>query len=1235
MACTELLPALLTPTSSATTSPQLEASSPVTSHDELDEQEQVIYTIHDLLRARANGACADKPIVAYPAKGIKYEYYTPRQLYEYVEAASNHYAKAIPQRRSSEDPVQVVGLLGPSDFEYLITLMAISRLGHTVLLLSTRIAEDAYVSLVDVTKATLLISYPNFHSMAVNVSKRTGVAVQPVLARADYDKPASAPTRKSRLDGPTEAKNVCWIIHSSGSTGHPKPIYQTHAGAVKNYANNFGLKGFITLPLFHAHGISCLFRAMHSQKLIYMYNAELPLTASSLLSTLLEHPEIEILYAVPYALKLLSETEKGLESLARLELVMFGGSSCPKPIGDKLVQNGVRLVSHYGTTETGQLMTSFRDRSDLDWDYVRPGPSLLPFIRWEERFPGIYELSVLEGWPSKVASNRPDGSYATKDLFEKHPSTPNAWRYYARLDDTLVLENGEKANPLVIEGVARTHPDIGEAIAFGANKDRLGLFLVCAAGCTRSDEEIIDTVFPAIEACNAESPAYAHISRDMIRVLPADTVYRATDKGTVIRSAFYRDFQNKINQVYDQEDATGDRILEGEELRAFLRYGLLEVAPAIESATLKDTTDVFSLGVDSLQSIRLRKLIISTLDIGGQKLSQNFVFEHPSIQAMADELTRLRLGLGPERQIPVEEQMSKLIEKYSTDFKVHVPVSQANKGERIAVTGATGSLGAHLVAQLVQMEHVNTVYCLVRANSPRSALQRVRQSLFDRGLFYTLTPANERKIIALPADLSNPTRLGMDETTYTDLKQSLTAVIHCAWSVNFNWSLASFEDSCIAGTRHLLNLCLDAQGPSPARFSFCSSVSTVAWTPGHWVPEDLPESLSYAQNMGYAQSKLVTENIVNRAAKQTNIPARVLRVGQIVADTAHGIWNATEAIPMILQTAKTIKALPELDDVLSWTPVDVIAESVIDLTLGDNVADIVNLTNPTLNHWTRDLLPLLRSTGLDFEQLPKRDWLNRLRQSNPDPTVNPPIKLIEFFASKYDHDRPSRVLLYDTKKAQAGAPSLRQTGGLNLQFVSRFMKYFQTQCWTQTAPRTPHREILFLAGPCGSGKSTAAQSLAAKFSIDIIEGDDLHSPLARQRMADNIPLEDSDRWDWLAHIRGAVMDRLLHSTADVVVVTCSALRTVYRDELRRLSRLFEFPVNVSFVMLEVKSSAVLKDRLVAREGHYMRSDMVDSQLEILEDPVDAERDVVVVDSAQPIETMLGRVEEYVRRLVEV
>ncbi|KAI9369802.1 hypothetical protein BJX61DRAFT_545228 [Aspergillus egyptiacus] len=1022
--------------------------SPATSVAEVEEKP--IYTIDDLIRARAEGNTADEPIVAYPHHGTQYKYYTPRELHHLVEAAAVRYSQVIPQRKTSDDPVQVVGLLGPSDFTYVITLLAISRLGHSVLLLSTRIAEDAYVSLIENTKASFLIAYPGFQNVATNVAQRTGVVLQPVLQCADYTN-IEAKLPEAQLDGGIESKNVTWIIHSSGSTGHPKPIFQTHSGALRNYANNFGLKGFITLPAFHAHGISCLFRAVHSCQLIYMFNADLPLTATHLLTTLKEHPDIEVLYAVPYGLKLLSETEEGIRALSRLELVMFGGSSCPKPIGDKLAQNGVRLVSHYGTTETGQLMTSFRERSDLDWDYVRPGPSLLPYIRWEEQMPGIYELCVLEGWPSKVASNRPDGAYATKDLFEKHPTKENAWRYYARLDDTLVLENGEKANPLSIEGVCRNHPNIAEAIAFGSNRPRLGLFLIRADSCSgETDEQIIDLVMPAIEKCNAESPAYAYLSRDMIRVLPADSQYRKTDKGTVIRAAFYRSFADQIDQVYDQEDSSGSQVLERDELVAFLRKSLLEIA-SIEPSGLQDSTDLFSLGVDSLQSLRLRSVILKTLDLGGQKLSQNFVFENPSISAMAEELTRLRLGNGPQQQVPVEERMEKLIEKYGNGFKTHVPVPRDEDGQYIVVTGATGSLGAHIVSQLVRTEQVRRVYCLVRAPSSLSASHRVWESLHARYLMSSIPPDAERKIVALPADLSKD-RLGLDHTAYEEIISSVTAVIHCAWSVNFNWALESFEQSCIAGTRNLIDLCLDTRGPLPAKFSFCSSVSTVAHTPGTWVPEALPESLSYAQSTGYAQSKLVAEHVVNRAYHSTTTAARVLRIGQIIADTKHGIWNAAEAIPMIFRTAETIKALPLLDEILSWTPVDTIASAIIEATILSSVTDeVLNITNPTLVHWTHDLLPLLFRAGLSFDKVHKKEWLNRLRHSNQDPTLNPPIKLLSFFTAKYgtnsDTDIPPRVLLYDTKNAQLAAPSLRTAPALTGAFVTRFINHFRRHAW--------------------------------------------------------------------------------------------------------------------------------------------------------------------------------------------
>ena len=221
---------------------------------------------------------------------------------------------------------------------------------------------------------------------------------------------------------------------------------------------------------------------------------------------------------------------------------------------------------------------------------------------------------------------------------------------------------------------------------------------------------------------------------------------------------------------------------------------------------------------------------------------------------MTSALTRLLSGKGAEKQPDIEARMTALIEKYGT-FDHYAPVSKgcsndttAETDQSVLLTGATGSLGAHIVSQLVRSPKCKAVYCLVRANTKTAAAKRVRQSLQARNLFHTLPALTQRKIIALPADATDP-RLGLSEESYTLLTSKITHVIHCAWSVNFNMTLESFSD-CIAGTRHLLDFCLKAERPNGAGFAFCSSVSTTARTPGSSVPEAIPESLSYAQNMG-------------------------------------------------------------------------------------------------------------------------------------------------------------------------------------------------------------------------------------------------------------------------------------------------------------------------------------------------------------------------------------------------
>lgn len=174
---------------------------------------------------------------------------------------------------------------------------------------------------------------------------------------------------------------------------------------------------------------------------------------------------------------------------------------------------------------------------------------------------------------------------------------------------------------------------------------------------------------------------------------------------------------------------------------------------------------------------------------------------------------------------------------------------------------------------------------------------------------------NVDKILCFPSDLSRED-LGLPRSTVNTLQNSLTTVIHCAWAVNFNLGVQSFEKQHIKGTFNLLNTCLKVNTPLPAKLFFCSSISAAAGTP---LPATISETyisdLTHAQSMGYARSKLVTESIIKAATEQTGMIARVLRVGQIVGDTRTGLWNSTEAISLMIRSAVTIGALPALEEV--------------------------------------------------------------------------------------------------------------------------------------------------------------------------------------------------------------------------------------------------------------------------------------------------------------------------------
>jgi len=167
-----------------------------------------------------------------------------------------------------------------------------------------------------------------------------------LLTRKDYHW-LDAPCIIREYDPEKERLKHAVIIHSSGSTGLPKPIFLTHQSCLGAFAVNLNRRALITSPFFHSHCFYETFRSIYSRKPIYYCNYARPLTQQSV-TAMLEHVKPDLFHCVPYILKLLSESERGVSALASVGFVLFAGSACPDDLGDRLVKCGVNLNGNYG-----------------------------------------------------------------------------------------------------------------------------------------------------------------------------------------------------------------------------------------------------------------------------------------------------------------------------------------------------------------------------------------------------------------------------------------------------------------------------------------------------------------------------------------------------------------------------------------------------------------------------------------------------------------------------------------------------------------------------------------------------------------------------------------------------------------------------------------------------------------------------------------------------------------------
>ncbi|MDE2446738.1 MAG: gluconokinase [Alphaproteobacteria bacterium] len=155
-------------------------------------------------------------------------------------------------------------------------------------------------------------------------------------------------------------------------------------------------------------------------------------------------------------------------------------------------------------------------------------------------------------------------------------------------------------------------------------------------------------------------------------------------------------------------------------------------------------------------------------------------------------------------------------------------------------------------------------------------------------------------------------------------------------------------------------------------------------------------------------------------------------------------------------------------------------------------------------------------------------------------------------------------------------------------------------------------------GVASCGKTSVGEALAKLLGAHFTEGDKLHPAANIAKMSSGTPLNDDDRWPWLAEIGKAL------GGSDGQIASCSALKKIYRQ---RIIEAAGRPV--AFIFLD-GSRALLEQRIADRKGHFMPPALLDSQLKTLEPPGPDEW-ALRLDIAQPIERLVQQAAEFLQR----
>ncbi|EFR04290.1 L-aminoadipate-semialdehyde dehydrogenase [Nannizzia gypsea CBS 118893] len=938
-----------------------------------------------------------------------------------------------------------VGYFGPwNDFRYILLILGCIKAGYKALLPSPRNSIEASVAVLNATSCDIWVTPKERHEMLPQILDRRPMKVIEIPETDELLNPEPVKAYPYTKTFEEAASDPFCILHTSGSTGLPKPIIwknsligtldatrllpKTDQG-LPPWTDIFdeGDRFYSAFPLYHGAGLIMNIFIVSLYRTSNVLGPVGVLSTINLLDSLLDNTDIKCWSVIPSIVDEIGETPAIRAKFAKSKVIIASGGPVTYASANKATEV-IRILNITGTSE-GLFQGSLLVEPE-DWIYF----SFHPYAGFDFR---QVDDDVYEHWGVRnedrvdlyqgIFHTFPDIKELTfKDLYAPHPTKPYLWIYRGRTDDMLVMSNGEKVRPVTMEAIINSHPAVSACLMIGTGYTMMSLLVELVDPEPASEPEreaLLASILETVHAANAIAPKHARVFPRNTSGLPSQTSLLSEQTKTPVKR---RDtvlfYEQEIKQFYKsmEEDgylAANIDFTSHETTSEGIKRLVVASLPSAKDIGLDD--DLLGAGVDSLVAFSISNSLRSAVGKNGvsekKKLivTAKFVYTYPTINALTANLYNLVHNVANGSSTPVDLQ-----KKSMSSFRAKYAAGLMCSGATVILTGSTGSLGSYLLESLVrQTKSVNKIYCLNRAEDGRAKQMATSE---PRGLSIDWSP---ERVEFLQCDLSKP-RFGLTVEAYNGLLQDTTHIIHNQWPVDYNWDISSFEPH-IRGVRHLVDFSRRSNH-DPSLF-FVSTIATVNHLrPEGAVPEKPNHVLTTALD-GYGSAKHVSELILEDAVAAAGVNASICRVGQIAGPVLRGPekgeWGKQEWLPSLIASSKYLGVLPSTLGALSrvdWTPVDLLADIILELasvtpgpiTNGASATPqtplpVYHAVNPNAVGWDSLVQDIAKQLGGSVKIVPCTEWVDALRKSRLGAAAtatqslkqNPALKLLDFFES--------------------------------------------------------------------------------------------------------------------------------------------------------------------------------------------------------------------------------------------